>query len=138
MANVYGKDSDLMSLAVGEGWERNVSVVYLPYPGESEEVVGDGTKLVKEAIRRFHKLQEEYKNCGAIDSEPYHIFRRVVRDALEGKQVRIPNSVLGWQLYSGETSNAASVSLTRAAREVVRLIGNCRLDDVVQLRKEFN
>lgn len=119
-------------------WDGVVGRVYLPCPGEAEEVQSEGVKQVKEAIEKFYKLQILHKDCGALDSEPYRIFHRVVRQVLNGEEVYVPNSRLGWQLYKDKDSFAAVKDLTKTMREVIRLINDCRLPEVIALKKEFN
>jgi hypothetical protein len=119
-------------------WDGVVGKAYLPCPGEAEEVENEDLKEVKEAIEKFYKLQTLHKDCGALDSEPYRRFHRVIRQVLNGEEVYVPNSRLGWQLYNSEGSFAAVIALTKATREVIKLINNCRLPEIIALKKQFN
>jgi hypothetical protein len=67
-----------------------------------------------ECVARFNKTRQNHRQFGTCDSEPYHIFRNLIRRALKGKPVTIPTTAQGWEIYS-DMDGADIVAATLAA-----------------------
>ena len=77
-------------------------------------------KSFAEAVEEFRSAQEEYQNFGAWDTEPRCVFRLLIEDLYEGKEVKVPTTIRGWQLYSTVPgSGKAAKALAKAARAAI-------------------
>jgi hypothetical protein len=73
-----------------------------------------------EALKKFEQAQESYASWGAWDTEPRAVFRDLIEATYEGREVEVPTTVSGWQLYSDMKGNGlAAAALTRAARRAI-------------------
>lgn len=73
-----------------------------------------------EAVKKFEQAQQAYMHFGAWDTEPRGVFADLIEDTYRGKEVTVPTTVEGWQLYSDMKGNGlAAAALTRAARRAV-------------------
>ena len=73
-----------------------------------------------EAVKKFEQAQKAYMNFGAWDTEPRGVFADLIEDTYRGKEVTVPTTVSGWQLYGEMRGNGlAAAALTRAARRAI-------------------
>lgn len=73
-----------------------------------------------DAVKKFEQAQESYAHFGAWDTEPRGVFADLIEDTYQGKEVTVPTTVSGWQLYSEMKGNGlAAAALTRAARRAI-------------------
>lgn len=73
-----------------------------------------------DAVKKFEQAQESYAHFGAWDTEPRGVFADLIEDTYRGKEVTVPTTVSGWQLYSEmKGSGLAAAALTRAARRAI-------------------
>ncbi len=73
-----------------------------------------------EALKKFEQAQKAYMHFGAWDTEPRGVFADLIEDTYRGKEVTVPTTVSGWQLYSEMKGNGlAAAALTRAARRAI-------------------
>ncbi len=82
---------------------------------------------IKKAVEKFWAAQDNYANFGASDSEPRHVFHRLISRALEGKDVSVPANAELWQLYSDMPGcGKAATALHTATKRVIALIAKAR------------
>ncbi len=87
------------------------------------------------AIRQFEAVQSQYRQYGAIDTEPRQIFFDLLRKAARGVPVPVPTSGGGWELYSSSMDcSTAAAELHRAANVVLDVVRNCPLGKIARLR----
>ena len=77
-----------------------------------------------QAAQFWYETADLYDDFGASDTEPRSVFAEIVVDLAEGRDPKVPSTIRGWQLYSGEvkdgkTSANAARALTAAANHVV-------------------
>ena len=71
---------------------------------------------------RFYAACQKHRAFGAMDGEPAAVFRGLLRRALKGKDVTVPVSASGWELYASESgSNSAAAELAAEAKPCVEL-----------------
>jgi hypothetical protein len=91
---------------------------------------------LQEAIRRFERTQNKYRQFGALDTEPDGVFQQLLVAALDGYETAIPRSGAGWELYdSSMDCTEAAAALSEAAREVIDIIENAKLRDHRPMKK---
>ncbi len=84
-------------------------------------------ETIKKAVEKFWAAQDKYANFGASDSEPRHVFHRLISRALEGKDVAVPTNAELWQLYSDMPGcGRAATALHSATKRVITLIAKAR------------
>ena len=82
---------------------------------------------IKKAVEEFWAAQDKYANFGANDSEPRHVFYRLISQALDGKNVTVPSNAELWQLYSDMPGcGKAATALNAATRRVITLIAKAK------------
>ena len=89
---------------------------------------------VRDAMAIFRKVQGEFAEFGAADTEPSAEFHVIIRSALYGEAFQ-PLTILGWQLFEskpGRRSGPARIALNRAARAAHRLVYKYRANRTVQ------
>lgn len=94
----------------------------------------DKSNQLREAVNEFYKIQKQYSNVGALDTEPGSTFRSLISKALAGKEFQIPlnqfysSEAEYWQLYTASNDidpvllNEAATALTEAAKTVCAII----------------
>jgi hypothetical protein len=69
---------------------------------------------------RFHTACQKHRAFGAMDGEPAAVFRSLLRRALKGKDVTVPTSASGWELYASERgADVAAAELAAEAKPCV-------------------
>ena len=87
------------------------------------------------ALRQFEAVQSQYRQYGAIDTEPRQIFFDLLRKAARGVPVPVPTTGSGWELYASSMDcSTAAAELCRAANAVLDVIRNCPLGKSARLR----
>ena len=79
-----------------------------------------------QAAAFWYETADLYADFGASDTEPRSVFAEIVIDLAQGRDPKVPTTIRGWQLYSGEvkdgkTSANAARALTAAAQHVVTI-----------------
>jgi hypothetical protein len=93
-------------------------------------------EAVKAAIKYFEKTQEKYREYGAYDTEPDSIFQNILNKAIDGKDVKIPQTGEGWELYSSSVDCAeAAAALHLAALGAVQAIFACPIRESRAVRE---
>lgn len=75
-----------------------------------------------EAVAAFYATQDRYAAFGACDTEPRTEFISLLEDMFEGREVKVPRTADGWQLYTGEGQKGvglAAAALTRSMNHVI-------------------
>lgn len=91
---------------------------------------------INAALKTFEKTQSQYRSFGANDTEPDSIFQKLLLDALEGKEPKIPRSGESWELYASSMDcDEAASALHDHALAVVKLIENCRVKEVERVSR---
>lgn len=91
---------------------------------------------VKDAIRKFEAAQAKYRSHGAQDTEPDGIFQSIIWRVINDKEVSIPKTGDGWELYASSMDcTEAARALEEATRDVLREIQNCPMSESKELRK---
>ena len=79
-----------------------------------------------QAAAFWYETADLYADFGASDTEPRSVFAEIVIDLAEGRDPKVPTTIRGWQLYSGEVKDGknsanAARALTAAAQHVVTI-----------------
>lgn len=79
-----------------------------------------------QAAAFWYETADLYDDFGASDTEPRSVFAEIVIDLAEGRDPKVPTTIRGWQLYSGEVKDGknsanAARALTAAAQHVVTI-----------------
>jgi chromosome segregation and condensation protein ScpB len=76
----------------------------------------------RELVQGFDKCCQDFREYGACDSEPQSIVRALIRNALKGRQVNIPTTASGWELYSSmEDADIVAGLLAERAKPLVEM-----------------
>jgi len=90
---------------------------------------------LKAAIEAFEAAQSLYHEHGAEDTEPDVVFQRLLADVVNGKTgVKVPTTIVGWQLYKQKGAGQAAKVLATAANKVVNVIKNTTGDKLGPVR----
>lgn len=85
---------------------------------------------LKKAIDNFAKVQRKHASLGAEDTEPDGTFQVQLVRAAKGKEVKVPTTAHGWELYSDRPgSGRAARSLATACQRCVDVIHACPLGE---------
>lgn len=73
-----------------------------------------------EALNTSEREQSRLSRFGASDTEPRGVFRDLLEAVYNGDDPQVPDTVRGWQLFSGMDGNEkAARDLSVAARKAV-------------------
>lgn len=93
-------------------------------------------EAVKAAIKHFEDIQTKYREYGARDTEPDGVFQGILWGVINDKDVSIPMSGDGWELYANSMDCAAAASaLHLACLAVVQQIFACRIAERKKIRE---
>lgn len=74
-----------------------------------------------ELCRGFYAECKKHRDFGTMDTEPQCIFESLIRKALKGKEVEIPTTAEGWEIYDKEGSDIVAASMAEAAHPCVQM-----------------
>lgn len=75
----------------------------------------------EEMLHRFQKVCKENGEYGADDGEPMMILRGLLRKAMAGEGVSVPENAAGWSLYKKEGADIVGSRLGAEAWPMVML-----------------
>lgn len=78
----------------------------------------------EEMRSRFEKVCEQNSEFGANDSEPHMILRGLIRKALNGEGVSVPDDAEGWSLYDKPGADIVGETLGEEALPMVMMARN--------------
>lgn len=93
---------------------------------------------IKTAIGEMYELMGKYSAYGASDTEPRGEFADILHDHLEGRDVTIPDTARGWQLFSSMAGadDVARILHDKAA-DVLRIANSDHRGFVAAMRYYF-
>lgn len=93
---------------------------------------------IKNAIAEMYDLMGRYSAYGASDTEPRAEFSDILRGQLEGRDVTVPDTARGWQLFS-DMAGADEVAriLHDKAVDVLRIANGDHRSFVEAMRHHF-
>jgi hypothetical protein len=87
---------------------------------------------VKKLVEEFEQVQDYYNDFGAYDSEPQAVFQCLLRKGFEGKDVVVPKTGYGWELYTRTMDcEEPAAKLCEKASEVVNAVIEARGNEEV-------
>jgi len=92
---------------------------------------------VKNAVENFEKVQYEYRNYGAFDTEPSSEWHYSIYQTLKNNKVTAPRSGDNWQLFTASMKcGEATRVLNKVSRESLKIILKYKKD--IEVRKFLN
>ncbi len=96
---------------------------------------------LKKLIKEFETFQAKYAKQGAQDTEPDGVFQVCLVRAFKGKDVKVPDTPEGWELYS-ETRGAKDAAFTLSAAawacvNFIRGIPICEAEPVQKYLEDY-
>jgi len=100
------------------------------------ENLGPHGRKLNDAIKAFQDAQDKYSEYGAYDTEPRCVFADLLENAVEGREVIVPRSGDGWQLYTASMKcGIAARGLHSAAKKAVDAIKGAPVNSLGELKK---
>ena len=73
----------------------------------------------KKMIDNFESLMFEYRDFGAVDSEPRWVYKDYMRKWAKREKVDLPNGAREWQLISGMEGSEDAANIMSAALKLL-------------------
>jgi hypothetical protein len=89
---------------------------------------------LKNKIKDFEQLQNEYEEFGATDTEPDAVFQSIIYHAAIGESVKLPVCA-GWQLYRKKGVRKVVARLNEACKDVINVITSAPNKDRGKIKK---
>lgn len=91
---------------------------------------------LQEAIEEIDRVQDEYKNVGASDTEPDGVWQAYLADAYNGVHLIVRKDPGTWQLYSDHgREHEAALALGNATEKATNLILDCPARDLKDVKR---
>lgn len=71
------------------------------------------------AYREFARVSQIYSRYGADDTEPRSVMTSLIRRTLRGEDVKVPQSIRGWELFEIRGASRAAAALNSSGRKVI-------------------
>jgi hypothetical protein len=95
-------------------------------------------EAIKDAVKNFQATQQKYCKYGAYDTEPDSVFQGILWKIIHDKDVNIPQTGDGWELYAASMDcSEAAAALHASCLCVVQAIWACPHKDMREVRKHI-